>query len=78
MQVYFDHLFMQCISVLTLEIQSSRRQGLDPINHATFLCNSQARTWISYAICRVSFFVYYYFRWLFVLLILVELLASTF
>jgi hypothetical protein len=36
-QVYFDHLFIQCISVLTLEIQSSRRQGLDPINRLTML-----------------------------------------
>jgi len=53
----------------------------DPINRfnpVTFLCLSQARAWISNVIISFSFFQWVKVRgenWLFVLLILVELMA---
>jgi hypothetical protein len=62
--------------VLLLEIQSSVGGGWVPINRfnsATFLCLSQARTWISNVTCH-GLFVFCEFsldeRWLLVLLIL--------
>jgi hypothetical protein len=46
------------ISVLSLEIQLSRRGGLGSINRfssATFVCMSQAKTWVSNTIYRGLF-----------------------
>jgi hypothetical protein len=46
---------VRVIYVLPLEIQLSREEDWDPINWfdpTTFLCLSEARTWISNVICR--------------------------
>ena len=68
--------FIVCIYALLLEIQlSKRREGLNAINifnPSTFVCLSQARSWIFNVICRV------FVQWvqlIFVLLILVELMT---
>jgi hypothetical protein len=52
--------------VCTYEIQLSRREGWDSINRfncATFLCLSQARTWIFNVMCHGLFFVYSGLMW---------------
>jgi hypothetical protein len=56
-----DAGILSLIYVLLLEIQLSRGEGWDLINQsnpATFLCLSQARTWISYVIYDGLFFVF--------------------
>jgi hypothetical protein len=73
-QVFYPLL----IYVLPLEIQLSRGEGWDPINRfnpATFLCLSQARTWISNVICwhscglfcvqwvHLCYFCWYWWNW---------------
>jgi len=73
LEIYLVSVFYcLLIYVLSLEIYLARADGWDPINRfnsATFVCLSQARTWISNVIwCE---------RWLLALLILVELLTIT-
>ena len=71
------------VSVSPLEINLSKEEGWDTIkqfNKVTFLCLSQATTWISNAICHGLLFLCSMSRgdrWLFILLILVELLTIT-
>ena len=76
---FFYHLFMY---VLRSEIQLSKGEGLDPIkqfNHVTFFVPVQTRTWISNVICHglLCSASSVKMRWLFVLLILVELMTIT-
>ena len=71
------------VSVSPLEINLSKEEGWDTIkqfNKVTFLCLSQATTWISNAIRHGLLFLCSMSRgdrWLFILLILVELLTIT-
>ena len=75
---YVQVFYPLLIYVLPLEIQLSRGEGWDPINRfnsATFLCLSQARTWISNVICwhscglfcvqwvHLCYFCWYWWNW---------------
>jgi hypothetical protein len=58
-------------------VKLSEGEGWDPINRlnlTTFLCMSDARSWISNAICLFLHSMVWDERWFFVLMILVELL----
>ena len=75
-----DFLYTSLCHALILHIQLSRVEGWDPFNWFntdTCLCLSQARTWISNICCGLFVLSEFseYERWLFVLLILVELMT---
>ena len=64
-----------CIAVEDPIIRAEDWEPINQFNHDTFLCLSQARTWISNVI--IVFFMLGE-RWMFVLLISVELLTILF
>jgi len=73
-----DRLCIQAF-VLSLEIQLSRVYPVNRFNQATFLCLSQTRKIITNVMCYMVFLcpMIWGERWLFVLLILVDLFTIT-